>query len=173
MHEICLDTSAYLLPCDNVPNNGKHQKQLIDQRAIFRIKELANEGIVKLFIPANVHIECRQHHDREKRSKADEFWKAVKPELIPQEIGFHGIQAAIGRDQEYKTALNQHEAELAKLRDRSLDSSIILNSSFFGKTIVTSDYKRIKKIKRQLGSKVRVLRPSEFLASISQDITKP
>ncbi len=166
MHGICLDTSAYLLPCEEIPNDSKHEKKLKDKQAMLRIRELAQQGIVRLFIPANVHIELRKHRNLEKRSQADEFWKSVKPELIPQEIGFHGIQAAIGRDQEYETVLNQHEAELAALKDSSLDSSIILNSNFFGMTIVTSDYRRIKKIKRQLGSKVTVLRPSEFVTSI-------
>jgi hypothetical protein len=73
MYEICLDTSTYLLPCDVVPKEGNHKNKIEDQKATFRIKQLAEEGIVKLFIPANVHIKLRKHHNIEKRKEADEF----------------------------------------------------------------------------------------------------
>lgn len=166
MRRICLDTSAYLLPCDMIPDNSKHTKMLKDQKAILKIKQLAQEGKIKLFLPANVHSEMRKHRDPEKRRKADQFWEEVKPELIPQEIGFHGLSVAIGRTAEYQATINHEEALLVQLRDRSLDSSIILNSNFFGMTLITSDYKRIEKIRGQLGNSVNVLRPSEFLAIV-------
>jgi len=168
IHEISLDTSAYLLPCDNIVNIGKHQKKLVDKKAMLRIRQLAQEGLVKLFISANVHVEIRKHRDTAKRARAEEFWAQVKPELIPQEIGFEGVHRTVGGSSAYVVAIDRQEAELASLKDRSPDSSIILNSRFFGMTVITADYKRIKKIKQQLSGTVKVLRPSEFIAKIDK-----
>ena len=93
MLKICLDTSAYSLPCDVMPREDK--RRIEDQKAIFRIAKLAEKQIVELFIPANVHFELRKC-GIEKRKRIDEFWKSVKPQVIPQEIGFNGILARIG-----------------------------------------------------------------------------
>ena len=135
---------------------------------MLRIRQLAQEGLVKLFISANVHVEMRKHRDAAKRARAEEFWAQVKPELIPQEIGFEGVHRTVGGSAAYVAAIDRQEAELASLKDRSPDSSIILNSRFFGMTVITADYKRIKKIKQQLSGTVKVLRPSEFIAKIDK-----
>ena len=101
--------------------------------------------------------------------KANQFWKQVKLDIIPQEIGFDGIQDSVGRSTEYKKTVSTKEGLLAALKDRSLDSCIILNSWFFGKTIVTSDYERIKEIKRKFGTTADIVRPSEFIDSLEAD----
>jgi hypothetical protein len=147
-HEVCLDTSTYLLPCDSIPDDNTHAEKVRDQKAMLIIKKLVEDGKVKLFIPANVHFELRKHS---RRFKANEFWKQVKVQTIPQEIGFDGIQRSVGRSSEYQETIAIKEKELTGINDKSLDSSIILNSWFFGKTIVTSDYKRIKRIKKIKG----------------------
>ncbi|MBI3622035.1 MAG: hypothetical protein HY208_07620 [Nitrospirae bacterium] len=167
MRKICLDTSAYLLPCDLVPYGNKHREKLIDQRATLRIKELAEKGWLELFIPANVHYESRK---KSGVRTTKQFWESANVQLLPQEIGFAGPQQSVGRDAVYQKGIDGWENALGILQDKSFDSSIILNSWFFGMVMVSIDYKRIKKIRRQFNSGVKLYRPSELVTIIKSEM---
>jgi len=160
---VCLDTSAYLLPCDVVPNSNKYREKLSDQMATLQIKELAIQGRLELFIPANVHFELRK---KSTVRTADQFWDSANVQLLPQEIGFNGPQQSVGRDVSYQQGIYHWESALGVLRDKSPDSSIILNSWFFGMVTISIDYKRIKKIRRRFNGSVELYRPSELVAII-------
>ena len=50
MLNICLDTSAYSLPCDVIP--GEDKRRIEDQKAIFIIKKLSEKKIVDVEVRA-------------------------------------------------------------------------------------------------------------------------
>lgn len=141
------------------------ERRIEDQKAILKIKELAEKRFIELFISANVNIELNKCHSG-KRKQIDEFWKSAKPQLISQEIGFDGNLIRIGNDRKYQDFIDKQESLLSSLNDKSLDSSIILNSKLFGMIFVTADYKCIKRLKRKLGSdykEYKVMTPAGFI----------
>jgi hypothetical protein len=123
-----------------------------------------------LYIPANAYTELRRFNAIEKRKQADKFWRSANPKILPQEIGFDGVLLPIGRDKKYQDAIDKQEALLTSLKDNTLDSSIILNSRFFGMIPITTDYRRIKKIKQKLGNDFILMTPSEFLTYVDSQV---
>jgi hypothetical protein len=160
--KIFLDSCAYQLPCQNIPAEDKHDKLREDKKALSNIKQLAEDSKIKLYIPGNVQIELNKW-EKEKRQKIKEYWNPVKIENAPQEIGFNGVHLRIGGDIKYKQAIDKQETKLQLLKDNSLDSSHSLNAIFFGAILLTTDYKHIKKIKKELNDAIQVMRPKEFL----------